>query len=164
VWAVRSSVSALSAVKEHSANTRRYNTQRTSYATCVSLKQQIACSTVLLGKPTVSHPISKYETGKFIAVCKTAQHLCIIWIQLIRPSSKVSQFNIYFNIILPSMAKFLKWFPSFMLSWQDIQLVFQKFFKLQIAVCRNEMQNNAVWYLYCSVNSDTAVGLLLAPA
>jgi len=40
-------------------------------------KQQTACSTVLLEKPTAPQPVSKYGTGRFIAVCTTAQHLCI---------------------------------------------------------------------------------------
>ena len=75
MWAVRSSVSAVTAVKKHSVNTDRYNAQHTSYTPCVSLKQQTACSTVLLGKPKAPHPISKCGTGRFIAICTTAQKL-----------------------------------------------------------------------------------------
>ena len=86
LWAVRRSVSA---VRQHSVNTNRYNTQHTSYTSCVSLKhtanKQTPCSTVLLEKSTTPQSVSKYGTGRFIAVCTTAQHLSLSWTRRIQP-------------------------------------------------------------------------------
>jgi len=61
-------------------NTTQHNTTHKLYAmrlTKTYSNQQTTCSTVLLGKPTAPQPVSKCVTGRFIAVCTTAQQLCI---------------------------------------------------------------------------------------
>ena len=81
MWAVWRSVSPVSAVRQHCVNTNRYNTQHRSYTPCVSLNRtadkQTACSTVLLEKPKAPQPVSKYGTGRFIAVCTIVQHFSL---------------------------------------------------------------------------------------
>ena len=120
VCVLRSSVSALSyvsAVREHCANTNRYNTTQKLYAvrlTKTYSKQQTSCSTVLQEKPSDPQPVSKYGTGMFIAVCTKAQHSSLFWTRSIQQIPNLRPLNflrtiliLYFNLRLRSSGGFL---------------------------------------------------------
>ena len=132
MWAVRSSVSA---VRQHCVNTNRYNTQHTSYTPCVSLKltanNKLHAAQCFWSSQQLHSQSSNMEQEGSLP---WAQQPSTFSYPEQNESNHISQcvdlliFNIYFNIILPSIPTFLKWFSSLTLSFPDIKLVFQTCF------------------------------------
>jgi hypothetical protein len=115
--AVGSSVSAVSAVRQHCVNANRYNTQHTSYTPCVSLKRTAnsklnAAQCFWRIQQLHSQSANMEQEGSL----PCAQKL----VYFFNPEQNkpnhippcLDLFNIYFNIILPSTPTSLKWFPS----------------------------------------------------
>ena len=130
---MRSSVSAVSAARKHSVNTNRYNTQHTSFTPCVSLKRTAnnnlhAAQCFWSSQQLHSQSSNMEQEGSLPCAQQPSTCPCPEQDESNHISPSQNLFNIYSNIILLSTPTSLKWFPSFPLSSQDIQLVFQTCF------------------------------------
>jgi hypothetical protein len=130
MWAMRRSVSAVSAVRQHCVNTNRYNTQHTSYTPCISLKRTAnnkLHAAQCFWRCQQRHRQSADTKLEGSLPCKQQPSTCSYPEQ--NETNNVPRPPIYlisfFNIILPSTPTSLNWFPSLTLSSQDKQLVFQ---------------------------------------
>ena len=136
-WHGKSCKCCKEALCEHKPE--QHTTQHTNYTPSVSLKcktnNKLHAAQCSWGSQQLhSHSANMEQEGSLPCAQQPIPCSCLEQDEFDHVPQFLNLFNIHFNIILPSTPTSLKWFPSFMLYPQDIQLVFQTCFMWRIAV------------------------------